>query len=282
MSQEEKTVRSSETPEAVHSALEAQQASGISPAAVASVRTLQDVEREINNVKVQYNRAMMDYADATSRHKAALAAWNEDPKNERLTDRLEEAKLIRDSSTGLVLCRFVYLHAQRLTSLDAELARLQASSAPEAHQASSSSTAIASGRTFQDLQRDIQKGKAQFDEANKEYRDAQLACEAARAALRKDPGNDLLTKRLAEAKSLWENCKDLMDAYAKGLSWSFAEFAGFLPPANASFEGKRKLLFCLLYCTLCLYVACREGFVYSRVASLTMGCIAHTVCEDVL
>ncbi len=74
MSQETRSVCSSETPEAHTSASRSRPASGSSPA-VANVRTLQDVERDIAKYQGLHDQAMADYAAAMSGHKAALAEW---------------------------------------------------------------------------------------------------------------------------------------------------------------------------------------------------------------
>ncbi len=99
MSQEEKTVRSSESPLTVPSApdREAHQASSSSPAVIANVRTLQDVERDFNKKKAQFDEAAMEYDAALSAYDAALAAWNKDPKDKALSEDLAHAKVSRDA-----------------------------------------------------------------------------------------------------------------------------------------------------------------------------------------
>ncbi len=65
MSEDDKTVRSSETLEAVPSAPKAHQASGSSPAVTKRyVRTLQDVQREINKINAQIDEARKEYQGA--------------------------------------------------------------------------------------------------------------------------------------------------------------------------------------------------------------------------
>ncbi len=156
-------------------------------------------------------------------------------------------------------------------------------SALEAPQASGSTSAsVANLHTLHVVQLEIAAEKARYNQAREEFEKARSNYEAVRVVWDKNPGNDLLTKRVAEAKDSMNSYKYSMDSSERFLARLENELARLQPAAKVSFEGKRKLLFCLLYCTLCLYVACREGFVYSRVASLTMGCIAHTVCEDVL
>ncbi len=123
MSEEEKTVRSSEAPEAaVPSAPEAHPASGNSPAAVGNdVRTLQDVRRDIKKESEQLDQARKEYGEALSIYKAAFFASKKEPTSEALSKELTAATNFVNFFKGPV-----DISAQRLERLEAERAQLQA------------------------------------------------------------------------------------------------------------------------------------------------------------
>ncbi len=120
MSQEAKTVCSSETPEADTSASESRPASG-SSSAVTTVRTLQDVEREIQKQKAQLEEANKKYQQALSFYTAAFLALKKEPNNETLSKELADAAQFVGFAKGPA-----DISAQRLASLEAERAQLQA------------------------------------------------------------------------------------------------------------------------------------------------------------
>ncbi len=134
MSKEERRVRSSATPEAVPAAPEAHQVSRSSLTAVANVRTIEDVQRDIQKADKKFSRALERYEDAVSAYEAALDASKSDPTNEDLSKEVEDAR------------ELMYAHksskddsAQLYTDLRAELARLQrAASAPSVQKGKSS------------------------------------------------------------------------------------------------------------------------------------------------
>ncbi len=131
MSQEEKTVPLSETPEAaIPSAPEAHQESSSSPA-VANVRTLQAVQLAIDTEDAVFNKAREKYMAALSTYETVSAAWFKDPTNKLLTKQLAVAEKFlaitaksRDVST------------QRLASLETERAQLQAAATASSEQKS--------------------------------------------------------------------------------------------------------------------------------------------------
>ncbi len=124
MSEETKTVLSSETPEVVPSAsAEAHQASSDSSPDVVTndVRTLQDVERDIQEEKAQLDRARKEYREDQSDYEALLAASREDPNNKALSVQLDNARKFRDFSKKLI-----DISARCLAWLEGDLAEMQA------------------------------------------------------------------------------------------------------------------------------------------------------------
>ncbi len=119
MSEETKSVCSSESPEADSSASEARPAA---PPAVATVHALvQEVQLDIVQGRAKFCQAMAKYQDFLSTYNAALVAWNEDPNNEDLTKRLAEAKRSEDTYKFLMDS-----YARSLSELDDVLVRFQA------------------------------------------------------------------------------------------------------------------------------------------------------------
>ncbi len=114
MSEEKETVRSRETSEA-------HKDSCSSPAPVVSVRTLQDVQRDCEKLKVLHDESVGEYEAAVSAYVAARDAWNKEPNSEVLSKKLTEAKASVEILKGLMDSR-----AKRLEKLEAELAQLQA------------------------------------------------------------------------------------------------------------------------------------------------------------
>ncbi len=107
MSEEEQTVRSSGTPEA---------------AAVANVRTLQDVQRDIQKENVEFfYQARKEYRGAVSAYDAAWTASKSDPTNKVLSEDLAHAKEFRD-----IYKRLLDISEAHLEELEAERAQLQA------------------------------------------------------------------------------------------------------------------------------------------------------------
>ncbi len=121
MSEAVKTGSSSNTLEAVPSTPAAHQASGNSPAAVGNVRTLQDVQRDIQKEREQLDQARKEFRAALSAYDAAEAAWDKDPNNEVLSKKLAKAEKVWDACRNLV-----DISDGDLKRLVAELARLQA------------------------------------------------------------------------------------------------------------------------------------------------------------
>ncbi len=122
MSEVEKTARSSETPEAaVPSAPEPHPASGNSLAAVGNVRTLQDVQRDIQDENVTLLRFRGKYDNALSACDDARTASRREPTNTSLSEDLADARESRDGYK-----RLMDNSEKRLEKLGAELARLQA------------------------------------------------------------------------------------------------------------------------------------------------------------
>ncbi len=121
MSQEERIVPSSATPEAVP---EAHQASRSSTTAV--VRTIEDVERDIQKASLDFEQAKQEVRNARSHYEAALAASRKDPTNKDLSKDAEASReLLDDYKSSAADSKW------SLERLDAELARLQvAASAP--------------------------------------------------------------------------------------------------------------------------------------------------------
>ncbi len=130
MAREEKGNPSTVTPEAVWTTSEAHQASRSSPAAtVAHVRTLQDVQLEIDTERVKFHKAREQYEKALSGYQTALDASDENPNDQVLSKKLAYARDSRDSYKSLM-----EVNAQRLASLEAKLARLEvAANAPTEH-----------------------------------------------------------------------------------------------------------------------------------------------------
>ncbi len=129
MSREEKGNSSTVTPEAVRTATETHQASRSSPAAVARVRTLQDVQLEIDTEKVKFHKAREQFEKALSGYQTALDASKTNPDNKVLSEELAEAKDFKDSYKSLM-----EVNAQRLASLETKRAQLQAAAnAPTEH-----------------------------------------------------------------------------------------------------------------------------------------------------
>ncbi len=120
---EEKEVRPSETPEPSAPEVRGHQASGSSPAAVATVRTLQRLECDIQEVLKKHARALERYERALSAYEDAQAALQMDPTNKVLSDALANAKESRDSYK-----HFMDVSQQGLTFLETTRARLQAAS----------------------------------------------------------------------------------------------------------------------------------------------------------
>ncbi len=123
MSEEEKTVRSSEVPEAaVPSAPpEAHPASGNSPAAVVSVRTLQDVQRDIQKESEQLDQARKEFRAALSAYDDAWTASRREPTNTSLSEDLAKAKESKDDYK-----RLLDSSEKLLEDFKAERAELQA------------------------------------------------------------------------------------------------------------------------------------------------------------
>ncbi len=118
MSEETKTVSSSQTPEADSSASEARSAA---PPAIAKVRTrLQDVRLEISQESVRLSHAITKYEHARSAQKAALAARNRDPNNEVLSEELAHATELLKSWDSLS-----DISAEHLERLRTELQQLR-------------------------------------------------------------------------------------------------------------------------------------------------------------
>ncbi len=114
-------------------------------------------------------------------------------------------------------------------------------SASEYCPASGSSSAVATVRTLQDVQREIDAGQLKFDEADNEYEEALSLYTAAFLALKKEPNNETLSKKLADATKFVEFTKGPVDATAKLLEDLRAELDRLQPVAN---QHKSK------YCTL--------------------------------
>ncbi len=71
---------------------------------------------------------------------------------------------------------------------------------------------------LQDVQLEIVHERAKFDQAMAKYQDVLSTYNAALTASRKDPDNEILTKRLAEAKRSEDGSKFLTDSYARSLA----------------------------------------------------------------
>ncbi len=130
MSEEERTGSSSTPLKTVSSAPGAHQASHSSTTG-AKVRTLQDVQRDIQKESVEYDQAMAKFEDALSAYESALAACNKDPNDKVLSKELADAKYSRDSYKCLL-----DISAQFLASLEPERARLQAAADASSEQKS--------------------------------------------------------------------------------------------------------------------------------------------------
>ncbi len=129
MSREEKGNPSTVTTEAVRPATEAHQASRSSPAAVARMRTLQDVQLEIDTERVKFHKAREQFEKALSGYQTALDASKTNPDNKVLSKKLADAKDLKDSYKCLM-----EVNAQRLASLETKRAQLQAAAnAPTEH-----------------------------------------------------------------------------------------------------------------------------------------------------
>ncbi len=113
-----KTFPSSGAPEGDSSAPEA---SGSSPATVANMRTLQDVERAIKENNATHIRVGETYATAIAAYLAAQAASKRDPTNKVLSDELADAKETRDACKSLIAAI-----EQGLATLQSERAQLRA------------------------------------------------------------------------------------------------------------------------------------------------------------
>ncbi len=119
---EDKTDSSSATLKAatITNAPVAHQASDSSPAAVASGRTLRDVQREIDARQVKFDEADEKYQQAVSFYTAAFFALKKEPNNETLSKELADATKFVEVTKGPV-----DISAQILADLRAERARLQ-------------------------------------------------------------------------------------------------------------------------------------------------------------
>ncbi len=246
MSEEDKSGSSSKALEAVPSTPAAYQASRSSPA-VAKVRTLQDVQREIVKKRALFEQATANYADALSAYNAALAASDEDPNNQVLSKKLMQMTKSMDTDNSLMGA-----YAHFLAILVAERAELQASSrsAPEAHghQAPGSSPAAVSNvRTLKDVQRELEKENAEYDQAVPRYVYALSVHESASAASRMDPKNKVLSEKLASAKESMDSYKSLWDTIAQRIAILQTERAQLRAVAAASSEQISKFLFCMYF-----------------------------------
>ncbi len=130
MSEETKTIRSSETPEADTSASGSRPASGRS-SAVANVRTLQDVQREIDAEQVKFDEADKEYQQGLSLYTAAFLALKKEPNNETLSKELADATKFMDFIKGPF-----HATAKLLEGLSAERFRLQAAAIAASEQKS--------------------------------------------------------------------------------------------------------------------------------------------------
>ncbi len=98
--------------------------------------------------------------------------------------------------------------------------------------------AAANVRTLQDVQDDIGRQKALYDQAMAKYEAALTAYEAALDAWKKDPPNEVLSKELAGATKLMDSRNNLTSLHAQRLASLETECAQLQAAANASSEQK--------------------------------------------
>ncbi len=94
--------------------------SGSSPVAVAHVRTIQDVKRELDTNKMMHNQAKREHQTVFSAYSSALTDVEKDPRNQLLASRLAQAEKDLESSA-----RSKDTSARVVGSLAAELDRLK-------------------------------------------------------------------------------------------------------------------------------------------------------------